>query len=69
MLRRGTIQPAKLLSAKAILCDGAYKALHFRAGSSRAFYIIPQPKHEELIKQRVGRLLGGAWGEHFEWVW
>ena len=44
-------------------------SLHFRAGSSRAFYVIPQPKHEELIKQRVGRLLGGAWGEHFEWVW
>ena len=44
-------------------------SLHFSAGSSRAFYIIPQPKHEELINQRVSRLLGGAWGEHFEWVW
>ena len=43
-------------------------SLRFSAGSSRAFYIIPQPKHEELIKQRVGRLLGRAWGEHFEWV-
>ena len=43
-------------------------SLRFSAGSSRAFYIIPQPKHEELIRQRAGRFLGGAWGEHFEWV-
>ena len=44
-------------------------SLRFRAGSSRVFYVIPQPKHEELIKRRVGRLLDGAWAEHFEWVW
>ena len=36
---------------------------------SRVFYVVPRPGEEgELIKERVGRFLGGPWGNHFEWV-
>ena len=43
-------------------------SLLFRAGSVRTFIIALQPEHEGVIHRRVGRLMDGAWAEHFEWV-
>ena len=43
-------------------------ALRFRSISSRTFYVLSQPEHEEIVRQRAGRFLGGPWGNHFEWV-
>ena len=34
--------------------------------TSRVFFILPQPCHEERIRTRVRRLLGEPWGQHFE---
>ena len=44
--------------------------LLYRKGAVRAFYVIPQPCHKELITARVCRMLDSPWGKnkHFEWV-
>ena len=42
--------------------------LWFRRGTARVFYVVPQPKHKELIEDRVGRFLERGWREqgHFK---
>ena len=38
--------------------------LWFNKGSARVFFVVPQPKHKELIEERIDRFLQG-WGQHF----
>ena len=42
--------------------------LRFRRGSSRVFFVLPQPGHRERIDARLDRMLAGPWGQqgHFE---
>ena len=44
--------------------------LWFRRGTSRVFFVLPQPRHEEIITQRVADLMDGPWAKynHFELV-
>ena len=35
---------------------------------SRVFFVIPQPMHEGYLRARIGRLLRGPWGGHFQLV-
>ena len=44
--------------------------LRYRHGSSRVFFVLPQPAHRERIEARVRRMLDGPWGRncHFERV-
>ena len=47
-------------------------ALRFRRGTGCVFYILPQPRHEAQLRERVGRLVAGnsCWriNRHFEFV-
>ena len=43
-------------------------SLLFHRGSARVFYVLPQPRHAQLIEERVGRMLAGPWSRHFERV-
>ena len=38
--------------------------LRYRHGSSRVFFVLPQPTHRERIEERIARMLGGPWGQH-----
>ena len=42
--------------------------LRYRHGSSRVFFVLPQPAHRERIEARIRRMLDGPWGRncHFE---
>ena len=42
--------------------------LRYRHGSSRIFFVLPQPAHRERIEARIHRMLDGPWGRncHFE---
>ena len=37
----------------------------FRRGTSRTFFVVPQPEHRERIEERIKRMLAGPWGKHF----
>ena len=39
--------------------------LKFPRGTTRVFFVLPQPRHKELIAGRVFRLLNGPWKKHF----
>lgn len=43
-------------------------ALRFRRGSSRAFLILPSPRHRALIRQRTEAVLASAWRQHFDLI-
>ena len=38
--------------------------LRYRHGSSRVFFVLPQPGHRERIEERIARMLEGPWGQH-----
>ena len=42
--------------------------LLFRRGSARVFLVLAHPGHEKAITERVGSLIAGPWGRHFERV-
>ncbi len=42
------------------------QALKFHRGSVRAYFIIAQPEHENLLMERSNRMLTGAYAEHWE---
>ena len=49
--------------------DGAEPIpLRFSEGTSRVFFVLPQPEHRERIEARIGRMLGTPWRQHFERV-
>ena len=57
--------------AAALLREGLGTApipLWFHRGTSRVFFVVPQPEDRELIRGRVDRLLEGPWQNHFEYV-
>ena len=39
--------------------------LIFNKGTLRVFFVVPRPEHAEAIRDRVGRLIAGPWGQHF----
>ena len=40
----------------------------FSRGTSRTFFVIPQPDQQEILECRIVGMLGTHWREHFEWV-
>ena len=45
-------------------------SLRYRRGTSRAFFIVAQPRHEVVLGNRLMGLIDGPWGvgKHFELV-
>ena len=43
-------------------------SLRWRSFETRAFFVVPQPKHRERIEERIKQMLAGPWGEHFKQV-
>ena len=46
-------------------------SLRFCRGTCRAFFLLPHPKqpgHGRIFRERVGTMLTGEWGRHFEKV-
>ncbi len=45
-------------------------SLWFHRGSARAYYVVPQPCHEDALRDRTAQLLASPWGRngHFEQV-
>lgn len=43
-------------------------ALHYRRGTGRAYFVLPNPSHSELLADRAQQLIDSCWGkcEHFE---
>ena len=41
-------------------------AVRFNKGTSRMFFVLPQPTHRERIEERIARMLDGPWSHHFE---
>ena len=42
-------------------------ALRFRAGTGRAFFVVPAEAHREVLRERVLRLVRNrCWSQHFE---
>ncbi len=39
--------------------------LIFNKGTTRTFFVIPRPEHEEVIRARIDRMLAGPWAAHF----
>ena len=39
-------------------------SLWFHRGTARVFFVIPQPEHKELIRERVDRFLKFGWEKH-----
>ena len=72
----GMNEPAGVLISNkvALLRDGLPGAepipLRYRHGSSRVFFVLPQPAHREQVEARLARMLDGPWGRngHFERV-
>ena len=73
-LGRDSITPTQTAEGASRLRDGLEGAepisLMFRRGQTRAFYVVPQPDHAELIRERIDRFLGSLWGRngHFTQV-
>ena len=43
-------------------------ALRYRRGSARAFFVVPAPRHWEILSQRASGFLETRWSRHFEMV-
>ena len=44
------------------------RSLRYRRGSARAYFIVPQERHEPVLERRLTDLLHSAWKSHFELV-
>ncbi len=42
---------------------GSVISLRYRRGTSRAFFIVPSPRHRDRIEKRVRDILASPWGE------
>ena len=40
--------------------------MRFRRGTSRVFFVVPQPRHERSILERLERMLDSPWNLHFK---
>ena len=49
------------------LGDRAF-ALRFKRGTGRAYFVLPNPAHSDLLAQRARRLIDSPWGKsgHFD---
>ena len=43
-------------------------SLRYGRGQPRAFYVVPQPEHKNLLVERIERIMAGPWRKHFERV-
>ncbi len=43
-------------------------SLRYRRGTARAYFIVPQERHESILERRLASLLDSAWKSHFELV-
>jgi len=41
-------------------------ALLFRRGSLRVFFILPAPRHRDVVRDRIDQMLSGPWSAHFD---
>ena len=41
-------------------------ALHFRRGTSRAFFVLAAERHAPILRERAQTLADSAWGKHFD---
>ena len=41
-------------------------ALHFRRGTSRAFFVLEAERHAHTLRERAQTLADSAWGKHFD---
>ena len=41
-------------------------ALHFRRGTSRAFFVLATAEHADVLRERANALVESPWSEHFE---
>ena len=64
--------PEFVLGIAALLRDGLTGAepipLWYHRGTARVFFVLPQPRHQDIIAERVADLLSSAWRAHFEQV-
>ena len=66
--RRGTAveQVRKIASQLRDGLDTEPIPLLFHRGSARVFLVLVHPDHKKAITERVGSLVAGPWGRHFE---
>ena len=43
-------------------------SLWYHRGTARAYFVIPQERHETILKNRLTNFLNGPWSAHFELI-
>ena len=67
--RRGTAVQQTMKVAESLKASlDLPRSLLYRRGSSRAYFIVPQERHRQVLERRVSNLLASPWNSHFESV-